>query len=54
MWAEISVILQKEIGLNFESVARLWVSNKKNVVTNMVIAAIMWSTWKHRNDIFFG
>jgi hypothetical protein len=54
MWTEISIILQKEIGLSFENVARLWVSNKKNVVTNMVVAAIMWSTWKHRNDMFFG
>jgi hypothetical protein len=32
MWTKISIILQKEIGLNFKNVARLWVSNKNNVI----------------------
>lgn len=47
-------MLRRLLGIRYESVASLWLSNKKNVVTNMIAAALMWSIWKMRNDMFFG
>jgi hypothetical protein len=35
----------------FDSVARLWVSNKKNIVKNMVSATTMWCIWKTYNTL---
>jgi hypothetical protein len=47
MWIDGSTLIGKNLGVNFESIARFWISNQKNVVTNMIVAALMWSTWKH-------
>jgi hypothetical protein len=38
---------------DYESVARLWVANKKYLVTNVISSAVLWSLWKLRNDICF-
>jgi hypothetical protein len=39
---EINDIFNLNLGHDLESVARFWVSNKKNSVKNMVSAATMW------------
>ena len=49
----MSSIFDIQIGSNFESVARWWVSNNKNSVLNTVCAALMWSIWKLRNEMCF-
>jgi hypothetical protein len=54
LWREISETIQNAVVVGFESMARLWISNKKNWVINMVNAAFMWNMWKLRNDICFG
>ena len=53
MWCHLSDIFDKNLGANFESVARWWVSNKKNTVLNTCCAALMWCSWKLRNDLCF-
>jgi hypothetical protein len=42
LWKEINDIFNLNLGHDLESVARFWVSNKKNSVKNMVSAATMW------------
>lgn len=51
IWSLISGILDLELGGDFESVARLWVANKKHVVTNIITVAVLWSIWKLRNEL---
>ena len=51
MWCHLSDNFDKDLGTDFESVARWWISNNKNVVLNIYCAALMWSTWKLRNDL---
>ena len=50
------------LGADYESVARWWLSNNRNAIMNMTFfgtimnmtcAALMWSIWKLRNDICF-
>jgi hypothetical protein len=43
VWFGISDLLNVSIGSDFESVARWWLSNKKNTVINVVCTATMWS-----------
>jgi hypothetical protein len=47
-------IIKTPVGLNYENVARLWISNEKNCAVNMFTSAIIWNMWKMRNEIFFG
>jgi hypothetical protein len=42
-WQVISQVLGVEMGSDYESVARLWLCNKKHGVTNMVTSAVFWS-----------
>ena len=53
IWCHLSEIFNTNLGANFESVARWWISNKKNAVLNTCCAALMWCTWKLRNDLCF-
>ena len=52
-WAVISEILQFEIGMNFESVGRCWINNKKMGMVNMLTSVVLWSLWKLRNALCF-
>jgi hypothetical protein len=42
MWKHVSEIFDIQIGVDFESVARWWISNKKNCVLTMCGAALLW------------
>ena len=53
MWCHLSEIFGRSLGADFESVARWWISNKKNDILNICCAALMWCIWKTRNDICF-
>jgi hypothetical protein len=52
-WQIISRVLCKEVGIDYESVARLWLCNKKHGITNMVTSTVSWSIWKLRNTMIF-
>jgi len=45
--------MDKEVGQDFESVARWWISNNKNEILNCVCAATLWVLWKLRNGLCF-
>jgi hypothetical protein len=53
VWSEIAEISGKEIGTYFESVATLWVADKKYKVLNVCSAAALWAIWKLRNEFCF-
>uniref|UniRef100_A0A0A9HRT9 Uncharacterized protein n=1 Tax=Arundo donax TaxID=35708 RepID=A0A0A9HRT9_ARUDO len=44
---------QKNIGRDFESVAKCWLSNKKLHIVNMLSFVAMWGLWKLRNCLCF-
>jgi hypothetical protein len=49
----ISQVLCVDIGFDYESIARLWLCNKKHGVTNIVTSAVFWCIWKLRNAMIF-
>jgi hypothetical protein len=48
-----SEILNFQLGWDFESVAKLWLQNKKYKFVNIVTSAMLWTLWKFRNDLVF-
>jgi hypothetical protein len=52
-WQTISEITNVKLGSDFESVAKLWINQKKHGVTNVCTAAVFWSLWKLRNELCF-
>jgi hypothetical protein len=52
-WQVISQVLCIEVHVDYESVARLWLCNKKHDTANMVTSAVFWSIWKLRNAMIF-
>jgi hypothetical protein len=53
VWEEISIILGINIGLDYESIARLWLCNKRFDVANIISLALYWCLWKLRNGLCF-
>ena len=53
VWKLVAEVIDVNIGSDYESVAKLWVANKKHVVTNVISSAVLWSLWKLRNEICF-
>lgn len=53
VWRNISEVLCVDIGHNYESVAKLWIANKKHLITNVVYSAVLWYLWKLRNELCF-
>ena len=49
----VSDLLGFSLGCDFESVARFWLANKRHGLTNVISAAVLWSMWKLRNEIYF-
>jgi hypothetical protein len=52
-WQTISDITNVKLGSDFESVAKLWINQKKHGVTNVCTAAGLLSLWKLRNELRF-
>jgi hypothetical protein len=52
-WRMISDVLGIKMGKNYESIAKLWLCNKRYGVTNIVTSALCWSVWKLRNILCF-
>jgi hypothetical protein len=42
-----------QTGSDFESVAKLWLCNKRFYIANIVTSSVCWSIWKLRNLICF-
>jgi hypothetical protein len=53
VWIEIAEISGKGIGADFESVARLWVADKKYKMLNICSAVALWAIWKLRIEFCF-
>jgi len=49
----ISDVLGVRTGLDFESVARFWLADKRHKILNLVSSAVLWSMWKFRNEMCF-
>jgi hypothetical protein len=41
------------IGLDYLTVARFWIANKKHIALNTICTATLWSIWKSRNALIF-
>jgi hypothetical protein len=52
-WEVLSAVLGVQVGYNFESVAKLWLCNKKFGMCNVFTSAVCWSIWKLRNSLCF-
>jgi hypothetical protein len=52
-WEMISGVLGVKMGNDYESVAKLWPSNKHFGVANILSSALCWSVWKLRNSLCF-
>src|SRR3954469_6233403 len=50
IWKTVSSFLGKQIGNNFESVSKFWLSEKNNAPVNLISSAVIWSLWKQRNS----
>jgi hypothetical protein len=46
-------VLGIQVGDGYESVAKLWLCNKKYGVCNVFTSALCWSLWKLRNSLCF-
>ena len=53
VWKVVTEVIDVNIGSDYESIARLWVANKKFFIANVISSAILWSLWKLRNEICF-
>lgn len=53
VWEFMSLLLGKTLGSGLEQIAHFWVGNRRNEVLNMTTAAVLWSLWKCRNNLFF-
>jgi hypothetical protein len=49
----ISAMLGFHVGKDFESIAKLWLSDKKYKYVNVLNAVVLWSLWKTRNNLCF-
>jgi hypothetical protein len=53
IWEMISDILGFLVGKNFESIAKLWLKNKKCKFVNILNVVVLWSLWKIGNNFCF-
>jgi hypothetical protein len=48
-----SEMVGTQVGQDFESVAKLWINNKKFKLINTFTSAVLWSLWRTRNNMVF-
>jgi hypothetical protein len=46
LWSDISEIVDRPVSTDFESVAKLWLSDKKFKMLNVCTCAVLWTIWK--------
>jgi hypothetical protein len=52
-WYLISRVVGFGLGSDYESIAKLWLCNKRFGVINIVSSAMCWCIWKLRNCLCF-
>jgi hypothetical protein len=52
-WDLVSEVLGSHLISDYESLAKLWLCNKKHGVLNIVCSAVCWGLWKLRNCLCF-
>jgi hypothetical protein len=53
IWSVVKKILKiNVVVINFDVIAGLWKNGKHNAVANIVSAAVLWTIWLTRNDVF--
>ncbi|KQJ93894.1 hypothetical protein BRADI_3g07307v3 [Brachypodium distachyon] len=53
IWEQMHKFYGKTLDTSLQCLTSHWKDNKKFEVINISNAAILWSTWKLRNDLFF-
>jgi hypothetical protein len=53
IWGTISEMLGFQVGMDFESMAKLWLNDKKCRYVNIATDVVLWCLWKIRNNICF-
>lgn len=53
IWGVLSELCGLDLGANYESVAKMWLSNKKFQFANIITSAVIWCLWKMRNELCF-
>jgi hypothetical protein len=53
LWKNINEVLCVKVGHDFESVANLWLSDKKLKLVNVCTTTVLWSLWESRSDMIF-
>ena len=53
IWKVVSDFFGTNLGSDYMSIARFWVTNKSHSALNAICAAVLWSIWKHRNALIF-
>jgi predicted GNAT superfamily acetyltransferase len=46
VWEMLSVVLGVQVGSDYESIAKMWLCNKKFGICNVFTSAVCWSLWK--------
>jgi hypothetical protein len=52
-WDIVSEMLGFRVGVDFESIAKLWLMDKKCKFINIFTVVILWCLWKTRNYMCF-
>jgi hypothetical protein len=52
-WQLVSKVAGFSVGADYESMARLWLCNKKFGGVNIISSAVCWALWKLRNTLCF-
>jgi hypothetical protein len=50
-WQTIAEVIGLDLGADFASVARFWISEKKHRIVNICTVATLWDMWKLGNEI---
>ncbi|KQK12603.1 hypothetical protein BRADI_1g04835v3 [Brachypodium distachyon] len=53
IWPPASDFFHKQLGANYESIAKFWLSSKRHAGLNSICATVLWCIWKTRNNIIF-
>ena len=53
IWKVVSDFFGTNLGSDYMSIARFWVTNKSHSALNAICAAVLWSIWKHCNALIF-
>ena len=53
VWQFISEFFSLPLGVDFISIAKFWLANKKHATLNSVCSATLWCIWKFRNNMIF-